>query len=231
MLKQILTFIYPKLCYACDRELRHPETHVCLHCQEDIPVLSEEHQHHNNENRVLQLFWGKSEVDYATSCFLYVKGEKLQTLIHELKYKGAQDLAKYFGKIMSDHFAKNENFKEVKAICYVPSNKQKIKNRGYNQAEKLASVISSQTSLPCLNLLIKKKETDSQTSKSVHDRHLNLDKSFSINPKSKLPTHCYHVLLIDDVITSGATLNACANTLRKQLNLKVSVLTLAFRDI
>jgi len=233
MIKQLLSFIYPKLCFACERELRGDETQVCLHCQEDIPVYGKDQdKSQSNSNTVFQLFWGKSNVQYATSCFEYVKGEKLQRLIHELKYKGQRNLAKYFGEIMANEITNNHHFSCVDAICFVPSSKQKTRTRGYNQAEELAKTISKLTEIPTLDILAKRKETTSQTDKNVHDRHFNLQKSFALKKSKGSPTKQHqHVLLVDDVITTGATLNACANVLLTNSNVRVSVLTLAYRNI
>jgi ComF family protein len=233
MFKHFLTYIYPQLCFSCERELRAGEKLVCLHCEQDIPVylndgtevLSQE------ENCISQLFWGKSEVSYATSCYSYIKGEKLQKLIHELKYKGRKRLANYFGEIMAEEIKDNIKFSDIDAICFVPSSKNKTRVRGYNQAQELAKSISKSVGKPSLHLLLKKKNTTSQTNKSVIERHYNLENSFSINSKIDLSKDCKHVLLIDDVITTGATLNACAKVILDAFEVKVSVLTLAYRHI
>lgn len=233
MLKQLLTFVYPQTCFACDRELRAQETQVCLHCQQDIPAFDFENHSENDaeKNPVFQLFWGKSNVHYATSCYEYIKGEKLQKLIHELKYKGRKKLALYFGEIMAQEITTNIKFQDIDTICFVPSSVQKTRKRGYNQAQELAKAISKSIGKPCLNILIKRKNTTSQTSKNVHDRHFNLENSFSINNKFILPENCKHILLVDDVITTGATLNACAKIIEMNFDVKVSVLTIAFRHV
>ncbi|MFT6747073.1 MAG: ComF family protein [Glaciecola sp.] len=233
MLKQLLTFVYPQTCFACNRELRADETQVCMHCQQDIPTFDFEKMEGNEaeKNPVFQLFWGKSNVHYATSCYEYVKGEKLQNLIHELKYKGRKNLAKFFGEIMAREINVNLKFQDIDAICFVPSSQQKTRKRGYNQAQELATSISKSAGKPCLDILAKKKNTASQTSKNVHDRHFNLENSFAINKKVTLLNNCKHILLIDDVITTGATLNACAKIIEGNFDVKVSVLTLAFRHL
>jgi len=233
MFRQIFTFIYPKLCFSCERELRGDERFVCLHCEQDIPsfTFKNNDKHTDVENPVFQLFWGKSEVQYATSCYEYIKGEKLQKLIHELKYNGRKNLANYFGEIMAQEIGSNPKLIDVDIICFVPSSKQKIRKRGYNQAEVLANSIAQHISKPSLNLLIKKKNTASQTSKNVHDRHCNLENSFTVNKKTTLPNNAKHLLLIDDVITTGATLNTCAKVLLSEFHVKISVLTLAYRNV
>ncbi|MFT6715830.1 MAG: ComF family protein [Saprospiraceae bacterium] len=233
MFRQLFTFIYPRLCSSCERELRDDEKHVCLHCSQDIPPFVPEQDHNDGHslNPMFQLFWGKSDVQYATSCYQYIKGEKLQKLVHELKYNGRKNLASYFGEMMAQEIKNNSKLCDIDAICFVPSSKQKIRVRGYNQAQELAISISKYIDKPSLDLLMKKKNTASQTTKNVHDRHLNLEKSFSINKKLPFPPQCDHVLLIDDVITTGATLNACAKLILSEFDVKVSVLTLAYRHV
>jgi ComF family protein len=233
MIKQLLSFIYPQLCFACERELRGDETHVCLHCQEDIPSYNNDQSTTLSDmNSVFQLFWGKSDVLYATSCFEYIKGEKLQLLIHELKYKGQRNLAKYFGEFMVKEITTNNHFSTIDAICFVPSSKRKTRVRGYNQAEELAKTISRMTKIPTVDALVKKKNTSSQTDKNVHERHFNLQNTFALKKTKKSPIkQIKHVLLVDDVITTGATLNACATVLLADLKVEVSVLTLAYRNI
>ena len=233
MFKQLFTFIYPKLCFSCDRELRGDERFICLHCEQDIPIFTSINNWNNvdTENPVFQLFWGKSEVQYATSCYEYIKGEKLQKLIHELKYNGRKSLANYFGEIMAEEIKSNPKLNDVDTLCFVPSSKQKIRKRGYNQAEELANSIARHIDKPSSNVLIKLKNTASQTSKNVHDRHCNLENSFTVNNKKTLPNNTKHLLLIDDVITTGATLNACAKVLLSEFHVKISVLTLAYRNV
>lgn len=228
MIRQLLSFVYPKLCSSCDEPLRFDESYICWHCLEDLPDFSTLKP---DNNPAFQLFWGKSDVQYASSCFEFIKGEKLQGLIHEFKYQGRQNLAEHFGKIMAHHFLNNPYFWTIDAICYVPLTNKKEKNRGYNQARELANGIHKELNLPVLNLLHKNTQTVSQTSKNVHERHENLRNSFSPNLNPLLLKNTKHVLLVDDVMTTGATLNACAQQLINQLHLKVSVLTLAFRNV
>ncbi len=229
MLQNLLTFVYPKLCLSCNRELRAKEKFVCLHCESDFyPTNFNE----KSENPVFQLFWGKVNVEYASACFNFIKGEKLQDFIHEFKYKGQKNLAEFFGYIMADYMANSTFFKGVDAICFVPSSKAKIRQRGYNQAEELAKVMAKKSKLPLVKkMLIKSKSKQSQTNKNVFERFENMQFTFEIPEKTKTNFPYQHILLIDDVITTGATLEACASLLIKELNCKVSILTLAYRNI
>lgn len=201
--------------------MRESENKICLHCSSDLSyfkVIDE-------ENPIEQLFWGKAKIEQGDACFNFVKGEKTQKLIHDFKYKGNKKLAHYFGELMS---TKSEIFNTIDLICPVPSTNKKTRKRGYNQAEELAKSLAKTTNTPMKILLKKKKEKGSQTSKDVYHRHLELSESFTLN---KIPTQAKHILLIDDVITSGATLNSCAEIIEKENDVKISVLALAFRNI
>ena len=229
MISNLLSFIYPKLCLSCERELRTDEKLICLHCEFDLyPTLFLKKE----ENPVFQLFWGKVNIEYASSCFNFIKGENLQEFIHEFKYKGHKNLAEFFGRKMSNYLKDSNLFDGIDAVCYVPSSKSKIKQRGYNQAEELAKVIAKQLNISLLkNIIIKQKSSKSQTDKNVFERYKNMESTFEISKKSKQIFESKHLLLVDDVVTTGATLEACACLLIKELNCKVSILTLAYRNI
>lgn len=229
MLREILTFVYPKLCISCERELRADEGWVCLHCENDF---SPTNYKKNEENPVFQLFWGKVNIEYASACFDFIKGENLQQLIHEFKYKGKIQLAPFFGKIMANYIQNSKNYEGIDAILFVPSSKEKIRKRGYNQAEELAKSIAKELQLPVINsLLIKSKNRQSQTTKTVLERYQNMENTFEIKEKGKTGIHYQHFLLVDDVITTGATVESCASALKKIMKVKVSVLALAYRNI
>ena len=133
---------------------------------------------------------------------------------------------------MSNYLKDSNLFDGIDAVCYVPSSKSKIKQRGYNQAEELAKVIAKQLNISLLkNIIIKQKSSKSQTDKNVFERYKNMESTFEISKKSKQIFESKHLLLVDDVVTTGATLEACACLLIKELNCKVSILTLAYRNI
>lgn len=201
--------------------MRKSENKICLHCSSDLSYFKV----FDEENPIDQLFWGKAKIAQSSACFNFVKGEKTQKLIHEFKYKGNKNLGEFFGDIMS---SKSEIFKNIDLICPVPSTNKKTRKRGYNQAEELAKSVAKATNIPMKTLLQKKKEKGSQTSKDVYHRHLELSESFTLKT---IPSQAKHILLIDDVITTGATLNSCAEKIEKEYDVKISVLALAFRNI
>ncbi len=225
MLSALLPIIYPSQCSGCAREIRATENQICLHCLHGLCDFET-----NHDSPVFQLFWGKSDVVHATSCYSFIKGEALQHLIHEFKYKGNKKLAREFGIQMGNIILSSTEFKDVDSLCYVPTSKRKERQRGYNQAHELCKGVALACLLPIVPFVKRTNKVRSQTSKKVHDRHKQLESSFYANPKSSEGNY-KHILLIDDVITTGATLSICSKIIIKEFNLKVSVLALAYRDI
>ena len=221
-------FLYPHICVVCSREIRHPEKTICLHCKHDLSPFQAENP---VENPIAQLFWGKVHLNDADACFNYIKGEKLQELIHQLKYKGQRKHRFFLGEVLAQKIPQLVNADSIDLLCPVPSTRIKTKKRGYNQAEELTKACATNTGIPYLSLLVKKQEKGSQTTKNVHDRHQELDSSFALNPIIRADLTGKHILLIDDVITSGATFCACAKQLTTIPNVTISVLALAYRNI
>ena len=126
MLSELLSIIYPSQCYGCAREIRASENQICLHCLHGLCDFEANH----DEPVVFQLFWGKSNINYATSCYSFIKGEPLQNLIHEFKYKGNKKLAHEFGTQMGKFILSNSEFQDVDALSYVPTSKKKKRKRG-----------------------------------------------------------------------------------------------------
>jgi ComF family protein len=228
-LKSYINILFPSLCVSCSKELRYPEKYICLHCSEGWKLNESTVE---NDNKIEQLFWGKVKIEQAFAVFDFVKGESIQKIIHKFKYRGYKNLAQYMGEIMSIHLQnKFIQTNEKLIIVAVPTIfKNKLK-RGYNQAEILAKSFAKNIDLPyTTNILKKQKSVDSQTDKNVLERYENIEKTISIHPKAT-NLHIEHIILVDDVITTGATLVACASILQKHYNCKISIVTLAFRNL
>lgn len=224
MLKSLLSIFFPTNCLCCAAPLLQQENNICLKCSADFGIFSD---FKTPENEIEQLFWGKAQVYFATAPFLFLKGEHLQTIVHEFKYNHQKSLARQMGERLGAIINSIEHLQDVDAIAFVPMHKSKIKKRGYNQAKVLASGVSKVFNQPVVNALKRVKNTKTQTEKNVLERYKNSHHKFkgvSINQK--------HVLIIDDVITSGATLAACAEEIKSvNPNIKVSVACLAYRKI
>jgi Predicted amidophosphoribosyltransferases len=224
---QLLTYLaellYPRLCVVCGDRLIDQEKWICLNCLHHIPRTN---FHLQSDNPVSRLFYGRVNIDYATSFFYFNKGSKYQTLLHDLKYKGMKELGEEIGKHFAIDLLSSPAFNSVDIVCPVPLHPSKEKKRGYNQSWWIASGIAKQMNKELSeNNLFRNTATETQTRKSRFDRYLNVDGIFDLkNPEAFAGKH---ILLIDDVVTTGATLEACASAILSKTNSKVSIATLA----
>jgi len=176
-------------------------------------------------NEIEQLFWGKAKLETCFAPYQFLKQENLQHLIHEFKYNSNYSLADRLGKLLGE---KSQHlFHDCDLISFVPMHKRKERKRGYNQGELLANGVGISLGKPVADILIRTVRSDSQTDKGVYDRYQNMQNKFELDSRY---LDIKHVLLVDDVITTGATLAACANVLNSR-GIKVSILCLAFRSL
>jgi len=180
----------------------------------------------NKDNEVARLFWGRVKLEAATSYYYFYKGSKFQNIIHQFKYKGQKHIAFNLGKLLGADL-KNTSFSEIEIIHPVPLHYRKLKKRGYNQSEYIARGISESLNKPVItDAVYRATDVQSQTIKSRYDRWENIKDVFKIKNVSKLKNK--HILLVDDVVTTGSTLETCASEILKLDSTKVSVATLAF---
>lgn len=224
--KNLADLFYPILCITCGDRLAKQEQFLCLHCWSDLPVTN---FHFTSDNRVVKLFWGRVQIENATAFYAYNKGSKYQQLIHYIKYKGMKELGYAAGVRFGQALAESDLFNPVDLIVPVPLHPSKEKQRGYNQSEWIAKglAFSMQKEISTGNL-IRKVHTSTQTKKNRFERWENVENIFAVqNPEE---FRGKHILLSDDVITTGSTLEACAAELLKIEGVKVSTATLAFAD-
>ena len=225
MWRVLLSTIYPLDCLSCKTALVKGEKEFCLSCYYGFKPLDFPKE---EQNPITQLFWGKANIYYATAVYDYIKSEKLSQLIQYFKYNNNKKIGKEFGKIMANYFLGINNLKTVDIVTFVPMHKKKKRKRGYNQAEELAISFSENSKIPIRKLIFRTENTLTQTEKDVFSRFENMIKQFEVikvNKKFK------HILIIDDVITTGATLIECINTLQAKYNCKISIFALAFRNV
>ncbi|MFW6277225.1 MAG: ComF family protein [Prolixibacteraceae bacterium] len=222
----LLELFFPSLCVTCGNRLISQEKFVCMNCWLDLPVTG---YHLEPENKVEQLFWGRVQIERATSWFHYRKGSSYQQLIHFIKYKGMKELGLECGKRLGRSLAEAENFQTVDEIIPVPLHPKKLKKRGYNQSEWIARGVAEVLQKPVVSdNLLRKIHTSTQTQKTRLERWQNVEGVFKINHPESVAEK--HILLIDDVTTTGATLEACAVPLLNCEKTKVSIATLAYAD-
>ena len=223
LLNDLIELLYPRLCVVCGDKLIEQEKWICLHCLHHIPRTN---FHLIVDNPVAQIFYGRVNIENATSFFYFSKGSKYQALLHNLKYKGMKELGEEMGKYFAIDLRQSSWFDSVDIICPVPLHPSKEKKRGYNQSWWIASGIAQQLNKELsINNLKRLTATETQTRKSRFERYLNVDGIFELkNPEASSGKH---ILLVDDVVTTGATLEACATTILSTTNAQISIATLA----
>ena len=215
--------LYPDLCVVCGENLQRNEQHICLTCLNAIPKTT---YHLQPDNPIEKRFWGKVPVYRATAFFHFQKGSSFQKLLHVLKYKGNKEIGERIGKYAAVDLLESADFKSVDVIVPVPLHPSKYKLRGYNQSEWIGKGLSAVMEKPQNTTILKRvKENTTQTKKSVFERYENTDGIFECSENELFEG--MHVLLVDDVLTTGSTIEACVKALLKLQGIKVSVFTLA----
>lgn len=225
-IKNLFQLFYPKLCAVCEHQLIENEQTLCTVCRHDLPLTNITDY---KNNALIDSFYGKVFVEKAFSLLFYRKESKTKTLIRELKYKSNENIGLFFGNWLGEMLKNNQEFKTVDCILPVPLHKKKLKQRGYNQLTKFGERLSYHLNIPYVaNKLIRISSTKTQTLQSRFERFSNLETKFVVTNHSFFNNK--HVLLIDDVITTGATLEACIREIQKSENAKVSILSMAYTE-
>lgn len=220
-----LHLFYPHVCTGCGSDLLEEDNLLCLRCINDLPNTNFAHI---ANNPVEKYFWGRLPLTSAYSQFYFSKEFLIQHLIHQLKYKGDTEIGFYMGEIMGKSILQSDRFNSVDALIPLPLYADKERKRGYNQAAVICNGMSSVMNVPVLNgYVIRQHATETQTRKHRTERWENVKGSFKIAKENELKNK--HLLLVDDVVTTGATLESCGNVILLQTeNVKLSIATLAY---
>lgn len=221
-----LSLFFPRCCLICGRPLAKGEECICTMCNINLPRTN---YHLQKDNPVEQLFWGKIPLERATSFFYYRKGSDFRQILHQLKYGGQKELGAIMGRYMASELLLSGFFQGIDVIIPVPLHKKKQRLRGYNQSEWIARGIAAVTGIPIdMELVVRRKNTETQTHKSTFERWENVDAIFEFHSSKTLQGK--HVLIVDDVLTTGATTVACASVLTEVQGIQISILTLAVAE-
>jgi len=225
-LADFVSLLFPELCAACRESLVANENLICTGCLFNLPFTN---FHLQPDNIVAQQFWGKLPLKGAYALLYFTKGGKTQNLMHQFKYKGVKQLGNLLGNIAGEQLAKNEIFKTADLIIPVPLHKKRMIQRGYNQSACFAEGLSEKINAGFEdNNLVREVATETQTHKSRFARFENMKEVFNVKHPEKLANK--HILLVDDVITTGSTLEACGAELLKIPGLKLSIATIAYAE-
>ncbi|MCB9309351.1 MAG: ComF family protein [Lewinellaceae bacterium] len=202
--------IFPNLCIGCGRKPSSRNSHFCVSCAFNVPFTD---HFELKTHYVSSHFFGRFKYDFAGSLFVFRERSIVQNMLHNLKYKRKAYIGTALGEMIGDKATESHIFPRPDIIIPIPIHFSKKYHRGYNQSELIASPIAKKLHCEMMNnLLIKEKTTESQTRKSRSERVINVKESFSINDPTQILKQ-KHVLLVDDVITTGATIEACAQLL------------------
>jgi len=218
-----LSLLFPRLCYACGDHLMAGEYLICTSCYVMMPRTG---YHLEPDNPVAKLFWGRCTVEKAASFSFYNKGSRIRNLIHSLKYRGVKEIGHEMGMIYGRVLNESGFCDDIDMIVPVPLHPSKEKKRGFNQSLLISEGLAEATGKPLnIRILQRIKLSPTQTRRSRFDRWTNVEGIFSTF--NTTDSEGKHILLVDDVITTGSTIEACVSELVRIPGVRVSVVSLA----
>jgi len=218
-----ISLIWPRTCMACGKALYRYEDSICTNCNLTLPQTN---FHTMSDNPVSRLFWGRVKLESAASFYYFSKGSRVQHMMHSLKYRGNKDIGILLGRLYGNELINAPLFNSVNCIIPVPLHPKRLRFRGYNQSEMISIGLSAGMRIPVdTTTLLRNTATTTQTRKTRFKRWENVSEVFVLNNPEKIEN--MHILLVDDVVTTGSTIEACAHTLLSAKNTKISLATIA----
>ncbi|MEE4177470.1 MAG: phosphoribosyltransferase family protein [Bacteroides sp.] len=222
-LKEFFSLFFPRICPACSESLVAKGSLLCTACQAQLPFA---HLAKEKENLMTQLFWGRVPIETGAPLFYFSKGSKVQHLIHRFKYQGYREIGPYLGRLHGQELKRSPHYQELDMVVPVPLHPRKERRRGYNQSVLFGLGLAESLEIPLVeNRLLRIVPTASQTRKTRFRRWENVESVFHIPDLSVFENK--HVLLVDDVVTTGSTLEACCQKLQEARGVKIYLATIA----
>lgn len=223
MFHDFINLFYPKTCQCCETLLVDNEYLICTSCLHRLPLT---HYIADNENPAKKVFQGRINIKYAYSLLIFQKKNLVQHLLHNLKYKGQFEISAFLGIWVGEILKNNKNFSYIDIVIPIPLHKKRLQKRGYNQVAGFGKEIAKKLDAEfCDTCLIKVKASKQRALKKRISRWENMSQSFLLKNESYLKNK--NILIVDDILTTGATLEACVNCI-SQTNIKsVSITTMA----
>ena len=226
MFHDLVSLFYPRTCNCCSTELARNEKIVCTTCLHELPVTN---YHLSNENPAKKVFYGRAEIENAASLFYFRKKGMVQSLIHNLKYRGHEEISAFLGEWLGTELSEMENFRNIDVVVPVPLHKKKLKSRGFNQVEGFARKLAEKLDAEYVDdVLVKKYPGSTQALRNRLSRWGSMEETFLLENPGKIQNK--NVLLVDDIVTTGATLEACIEKLKQTEGVKVSIATMAITN-
>ena len=226
MFHDFVNLLYPTVCHICEAELLKNEQILCTSCLHDLPVTR---YHLDNENPVKKVFYGRVKIEKATSLLHFRKKSGVQHLIHDLKYRGHREIGTYLGKWLGEELSQIPEYLEIDLVIPVPLHKSRLKERGYNQVENFGKEIARSLMAEYRDdILLKISSTQTQTFKDRLSRWGKLEETLIIQNIEAATNK--HILIVDDLVTTGSTIEACAHKLFEVPDIKLSVATMAITN-
>ena len=223
MLKSLVNIFFPKVCLTCLLELMDNEKYLCTSCRHSLPLTN---FHLTKDDFISKLFFGRAKIEMSTALLHFEKKGITQQLMHQLKYREQEQVGTFLGTWLGKELSNCEGYSSIDVVIPVPLHKKKLRSRGYNQVSKFGEEIATALKADYIDdVLIKITNTASQVNKNRFSRWTGKDDSFTLANTKKITGK--HILLVDDIITTGATLEACIQELNKAENLKISIATMA----
>jgi ComF family protein len=224
IITDFISLLYPRLCFACGNSLFRHEQVLCTHCLFELPKTN---FHNLSENPLDKVFWGRVPVQRTAALYYFIKGGKVQHLVHQLKYKGQKEVGIYTGKLLGNELKTEPEFLTINKVIPVPLHPHKQKKRGYNQSEQFAIGLSESMGIELdIKSFVRTIATETQTRKSRFARFENVKEIFQVTVQKELENK--HLLLVDDVITTGSTIESCANILLQVPGVRISIASIAY---
>ncbi len=215
MVKNLINLFFPKICSGCRNSLGDFEHIICTSCRHELPVTN---FHSQDDNPLERIFYGRIKLNRATALFYFTKKGIVQELLHNLKYRGHENIGAFLGKWLAHELVSSGNYNEIDLVIPVPLHKKKLRKRGYNQVTLFAKEIASALNASYMDdVLIKTTQTETQVFKKRLARWQQRDEVFQL--KNPVKIEGKNILIIDDIVTTGSTIEACGNVL-KQANIK-----------
>ena len=217
---RLFDLVAPRLCAACGNRLCETEVTACLNCLLTLPRTHYAEQ--PSDNPMARLFWGHFPIERAAAWFFYQPSAPHSPIIHHLKYHDQEEIGHFIGRVAAEEMSRHAFFEGIDALIPIPLTRRRMRQRGYNQSRAIADGISGVTGIPVLDKVVQRTHfEESQTHKSAAERRENVERVFTLTKPEMLSNR--HVLMVDDVITTGSTMISCCREIQRAPSVRMSV--------